>query len=285
MAGQDFEYSIDPSRIADLGIDDPTDGGMGDFVSSYEMPSISAEYPPPLPEGMQPAPLPPGVSSGAELAKSLNSANKHQRNGGSHPSTNRWTREDHSDWLASNLGFGSPRDHEVDYAYEGGLNEDFYPDDLSTHEIVANDVLNKWEESPHWDESGGAGAAWESPMGHRIERVARSQNVDPRDVRGDWDDFEPFGPRDAMFPGNPANPMFHYQLEGPSRGTEYYDTWDDAADTANWDAQTLADEIAGKTFAVGRHLDDIVREQGMRTGSLPDNQMIRDAEARARKSY
>jgi len=276
---EEFEYQITPSRLDDLGIDDPMDGNLGEYVSSYEMPSIAADYPPALPAGM-------AVPHQPDAAKSLNEAHeKHVRNGGSSRSDHRWTRDDHSDWLAQSLGIGSMGDSQTEWPSGGGLSDEFWPGDASTHEIVANDVLNKWEESPHWDEEGGPGAAWESPMGHRIERVARRQQIDPSAARGDWDDFAPFEPNVNMYPGNSANPMFHYELNGPGRGTEHYDTWDDAAETANWDAENLAEEIAGKTFSVGRHLDDLTRKRGMAPGSVPDRQMVRDAESRARNSY
>lgn len=270
----EFEYvpnfhrlDIDGEELANNGL--PNESDM----------SMVAEYPPALPAGMQ-------VPNQPEAAAHLNAAHdKHVRNGGSSPYHNRWTRDDHTDWIAEGLGvFDEPADYGEGSGY--GLGPMFNPDDMTTHEMVANDVLDLWDGHDAM-ESYSPGRVYESGMGHTIEEREYPGGIDPRKRHADWDEFSPFSPSVDRYPGNPDNPRWGYVVTGPGYGhsnqiNPEYEDLDQIKDEINSMAYDRASEITGKVFDVGRNIDRLTREKGMRPGSVPSQNLVQQAEERAR---
>ena len=270
----EFEYTpnfdrldIDGEELANNGL--PNESDM----------SMVAEYPPARPAGMQ-------VRDQSAAVAGLNEAHdKHVRNGGSHPSTNRWTRDDHTDWIAEGLGvFDEP----ADYGDSGGyaLGPGFNPDDMTTHEMVANDVLDRWDNHDAVQQYN-PGRVYESGMGHAIEEREYPGGIDPRSKHADWDEFAPFSPSAEKYPGNSANPRWGYSITGPGFGygnqiDPTYEDLDQIKDEISGMAYDRASEITGKVFDVGRNIDRLTRQRGMQPGSVPSRSIVRDAEDNAR---
>jgi hypothetical protein len=270
----EFEYTPNFHRLDIDGEELANTGGPGESDMS-----MSAEYPPALPAGMQ-------VRDQSAAVAGLNDAqNKHVRNGGSSPYRNRWTRDDHTDWIAEGLGvFDEPADYGDSGGY--GLGPSFNPDDMTTHEMVANDVLDLWD-GHDAIESYNPGRVYESGMGHTIEEREYPGGIDPRRKHADWDDFEPFSPNVDRYPGNVDNPRWGYVVNGPGFGhgshiDPDHEDLDQIKDEINSMAYDKASEITGKVFDVGRNIDRLTRERGMRPGSVPSGSLVRDAEEDAR---